>query len=161
MIEFILPNGMQIKCETLEEAKVVSKEFAGKIDEVLTHQPRGPGVGRPRRPISSKNKEARSPGSGPEESWARALWYIFKHEQITRNEARTVLAKMKKNEPQKFYGLDQQFREWEGKLGDWYGNKHKKPKEEAIAELRQIGREQQEAFFDIAREFEKPEKKKR
>lgn len=155
MIEFVLPNGMQIKCETLDEAKMVAKEFAGKIDDVLTYPPRGPGVGRPRKPISSKGKAVRGPGSGPEESWARALWYVCKHEQITRNEARTVLAKMKKNEPTKYYQLDQQFREWEGKLGDWYGSKHKKSKDEAIAELRQIGREEQEAFFEIVREFEK------
>lgn len=158
MIQFILPNGMEIKCETIEEAKIVAKEFAGNIDDVLVVPPRGPGVGRPKRPVSIHKKNSRGTGSGPEESWARSLWYSMKHGDMTRNTARTFLATMKKTDPQQFYALEEEFRGWESKLGEWYGNKHKLAKEAAITELRRIGREQKDEFESIVAEFDKKKK---
>lgn len=158
MIQFILPNGMEIKCETIEEAKLVAKEFAGNIDDIMMVPPRGPGVGRPKKAVRI-GKNSRSTGSGPEESWARSLWYSLRAGDMTRNTARTYLATMKKTDPQEYYALEKEFRAWEEELGKWYSGQKKITLEAAISELRKIGRHQKEEFEEILEEFHKRKKK--
>jgi hypothetical protein len=91
-------NGINIECDTLEELK-------GVMAGVPVAQPATPMVIEPVAPAqpvsvvppdSGPNGSKRSRGSGPKQSWTDAQKYCEAHPEITKNEARLILTKMKK-----------------------------------------------------------------
>ena len=83
-------NGLPVECDTLEELAAAAK-LPGFLNGKKVAEPR-----EIKRTMEAREKQ----GAGPKKSWVEAEAYAKKH-GITRNEARTVLAKKKRELIQK------------------------------------------------------------
>lgn len=95
-------GSITVEVATIEELREIVREFANKVDSV---QDAGSTASSPKM-----RKAVPSRGSGPAKLWAMADWYGRK-KGIKKDEARSVLSKMRESDPQGYKKLEAQFNE--------------------------------------------------
>lgn len=90
-------GSITVEVGTIEELREIVREFANKVDAVQDASPK-------------RRKAVPSRGSGPAKLWAMAEWYGRK-KGIKKDEARSVLSKMRESDPQAYTKLQAQFNE--------------------------------------------------
>ena len=138
-----LKDGTEIECSTAEVRQVV-----GQLTDLIAV---------PSGEIPLKKREARNknPGVGPAKLWAMAQWYSFKV-NATKNDARTQLAKLKREALRQFLDLEEEYKAFIA----WYAKRGKiDPPEkagEALSTLYEVDIDQYKA---LVTEFNKQHKK--
>ena len=150
---FHLPGYGNVECDTYEELQKAAERNHGQITGVSLAEPRR--AGRPRK-LGAKRGNGKSSGSGPARSWALAQWYGLTH-NMTPNEARPALAKIKAEQAKKFLEIKEEFE----KFAKAYGAKIKKDSLDEIAgALRTLYLDDQDAYKKVFDEYSKRTSKK-
>lgn len=97
-------NGFVVECETVTEVRALLGESPSATVE------RTKPADKPVRRDRGRAKGKKGMGSGPKYSWAFAAWYA-KKQNITRNEARSILGEMKKDDKIAYAKLELEFKQ--------------------------------------------------
>ena len=135
----VIVNDVEVKCDTFEEVEQVLARVGGR--------PRLASAKRERRAV--QKDDGRSVGVS--KGWAIAQWYGLSH-NMTPNDARPALAKMKKQQNTKYQGFVTDFE----KFAAWYANKiGKESPQDGIDALRSLYLDDNEAYKKAADEFKR------
>lgn len=135
----IVVGDIEVKCDTFEEVEQVIARVGGKA--------RSAPAARVRRPVA----EGDGRSVGVSKGWAIAQWYGLSH-NMTPNDARPVLAKMKKQQRAKYDGITADFE----KFATWYASKiGKQSAQEGIDALRSLYADDNEAYKKAADEHKR------
>jgi hypothetical protein len=95
-------GSLVVEVATIEELREIVREFASQVDSVQNAVSSAPSAKR-RKAVPSR-------GTGPARLWAMAEWYGAK-KGIKKDEARSLLSKMREADEQAYKKIESQFDE--------------------------------------------------